>query len=240
MNIFLRRIPANTKHIEISEFIAPALNKGFFRKPGQIIDVQILALQDIRVGTIEYHGLVTLDSESTAQNAIRILRNRRLNGRLVVVRPYYHRSWYNDPRQERNPAGIDFVEKRRNDRRRGQYLQIIKNVSDRFNSEDDFFNSLNHQRYLINFMVPEEIEESVTQFIRTFGTEPQDEDSMPSLPKLKPIRMLAEPDGEEKTYSFQIQAARKESNALLEKMKTEFSGAGIQYWVVPVVENGEL
>jgi len=139
MNIFLRRIPANTRHTEISEFVAPALKSGLFRKSGRIVDVEILALQDTRIGTIEYHGVVTLDSELSVQRVVKGLKNRRFNGRMVVVRPYYHRSWYNDPRQNQTPVSADIIEKRKGDRRRGKYLQVIKNASDRFNSEDDFF-----------------------------------------------------------------------------------------------------
>lgn len=240
MNIFLRRIPANTKHAEISEFVSPALNRGFFRKSGRIINVEILALQDTRIGTIEYHGLVTLDSESAVQSAVKGLKNRRLNGRLVVVRPYYHRSWYNDPRQQQNTVNENILEKRRGDRRRGQYLQIIKNVSDRFNSEDDFFRTLNHQQFLTTFMVPGSFEEAVTKFIAKLGEEQSDEESAPAYPKHKTIRLLSEQEGGQKTYSFQIHAEKKDSLALLEKLKTEFAGSRIQYWIVPVVEKGEL
>jgi hypothetical protein len=240
MNIFLRRIPANTKHAEISEFVSPALNRGFFRKAGRIINVEILALQDTRIGTIEYHGLVTLDSDAAAQSAVRGLKNRRLNGRLVVVRPYYHRSWYNDPRQQQDSVNENMLEKRRSDRRRGQYLQIIKNVSDRFNSEDDFFRTVSHQQFLMTLVVPGDIEEVVEKFIAELEEEQTDDELMPSSPKHKAIRLLTEQEGDQKIYSFQIHAEKKDSLTLLEKLKTEFSGSGIHYWIVPVVEKGEI
>lgn len=240
MNIFLRRIPANTKHAEISEFVSPALNRGFFRKAGRIINVEILALQDTRIGTIEYHGLVTLDSDSAVQSAVKGLKNRRLNGRLVIVRPYYHRSWYNDPRQQQNTVNENILEKRRGDRRRGQYLQIIKNVSDRFNSEDDFFRTISHQQFLVTLVVPENLEEAVTKFIAELEEEHTDDESIPSPPRHEIIRLLTEQEGGQKSYSFQIHAEKKESLTLLEKLKTEFSGSGMQYWIVPVVEKGEI
>ncbi len=240
MNIFLRRIPANTKHVEISEFVYPALKRGFFRESGRIIDVEILALQDTRVGTIEYHGLVTLDSDDSAQNAVRRLKNRRLNGRLVLVRPYYHRSWSNDPRQQHSTEAGTFFEKRKGDRRRGKYLQMIKNVSDRFNSQDDFFKTVIHQQYLINFMVPGEIEEAVEKLIADFEERQASDEVMLSIPKHKPFRLLTEQNNDHKIYSFQVHAEKKESAALLEKLKTEFPGSGIQYWIVPVIEEGEI
>jgi hypothetical protein len=240
MNIFLRRIPANTKHVEISEFVATALKSGFFRKSGRIINVEILALQDTRIGTIEYHGLVTLDSETAAQNAVKVLKNRRLNGRMVVVRPYYHRSWYNDPRQQQNPVNESFLEKRKGDRRRGRHLQVIKNISDRFNSEDDFFRTLNHQQFLIHFMVPVEIEATVTAALTGFEAEQINDEIIPAAPKYKLVKLLTDQDDEQKTCCFQIYAEKKVSSALLERLKEEFPNSGIEYWITPVVEKGEI
>lgn len=240
MNLFLRRIPASTKHAEISEFVYPALKRGFFRESGRIINVEILALQDTRIGTIEYHGLVTLDSDESVQNAVRRLKNRRLNGRLVLVRPYYHRSWSNDPRQSLNSDAETFFEKRKGDRRRGKYLQIIKNVSDRFNSEDDFFKTIIHQQYLMNFMVPAEIEEAVEKLIADFEEEQAGDEAIDAIPKHKPFRFLSEQNDEHKIYSFQVHAEKKDSTALLEKLKSEFPGSGIQYWIVPVIEEGQI
>lgn len=237
----MRRIPANTKHAEISEFVSPVLKNGYFRKSGHILNVEILALQDSRIGTIEYHGLVTLDSEAAAQKAVRGLQNRRLNGRMVVVRPYYHRSWYNDPRQKQDQVNEQYIEKRKGDRRRGKFLQVIKNVSDRFNSEDDFFRTLNQQEFLINFVVPAEIEASVLAVIAGYTVEQtSDEELAVPLPKFKPIKLLMEPEAEQETCSFQIYAEKKEGAMLLENLKNEFSESGIQYWILPVVEKGKF
>ena len=236
MNIFLRRIPANTRHTEISEFVAPALKSGWFRKSGRIVDVEILALQDTRVGTIEYHGLVTLDSELTVQRVVKGLKNRRFNGRMVVVRPYYHRSWYNDPRQNQLAVPADFIEKRKGDRRRGRYLQVIKNASDRFNSEDDFFKTVNHQQFSISFIVPPELESAVMECLSSFESEQINGDVEHRLTKF-----LTETEHvEQQTARFQIYAEKMAIAVLLEKLKAEFAGSGIHYWIIPVVEKGEI
>lgn len=243
MNIFLRRIPANTKHAEISEFVAPALKSGFFRKSGRILNVEILALQDTRVGTIEYHGLVTLDSEVAVQNAVRGLKNRRLNGRMVVVRPYYHRSWYNDPRQKQGSASEKYIEKRKGDRRRGRYLQVIKNVSDRFNSEDDFFKTLNQQEFLIHLNLPADMEDSVLASIAELAIEEASAESdglIESHIKYKPIKILSEQFDEQINCSFHIYAEKKDSVTLMEGLKAQFPDSGIKYWILPVIEKGEL
>lgn len=241
MNIFLRRIPANTKHVEISEFVSPALKSGLFRTSARIVNVEILALQDSRIGTIEYHGLVTLDSESAVQRAVKILKNRRLNGRMVVVRPYFHRSWNNDPRQQQTaPVSEEIFEKRKADRRRGNYLQVIKNVSDRFNSEDDFFKTINHQQFLINFVVPAQLEENVLEFITNFDVQETGDETLPILPKFKPIKYLTGQDAGQDTSSFLIYAEKMNISTLLESLKIEFAESGILYWILPVIEKGEL
>lgn len=238
MNIFLRRIPANTRHIEISEFVAPALKSGFFRKSGRIVDVEILALQDTRIGTIEYHGLVTLDSELTVQRVIKGLKNRRFNGRMVVVRPYYHRSWYNDPRQNQVAIPAEFIEKRKGDRRRGKHLQVIKNVSDRFNSEDDFFKTVNHQQFSISFIVPLDMEAAMLECLSNLELEQFSAD-MVGEHKMGKFLIEAD-DNEQHSARFQIYAEKMLISALLDKLKSEFSGSGIQYWIMPVVEKGQI
>ncbi|ANE57408.1 hypothetical protein A1507_15075 [Methylomonas koyamae] len=235
MNIFLRRIPANTRHIEISEFVAPALNNGFFRKSGRIVDVEILALQDTRVGTIEYHGLVTLDSDITVQRVVKALKNRRFNGRMVVVRPYYHRSWYNDPRQNQTEVPADIADRRKGDRRRGRYLQVIKNASDRFNSEDDFFKSVNHQQFSISFIVPPDLEAAMMECLAGFELD-QDSYGEHRMTKF----LTAADANEQQTARFQIYAEKMAISALLERLKQEFSGSGIHYWIMPVIEKGEI
>ncbi len=242
MNIFLRRIPANTKHIEISEFVTPALNNGLFKKPSKILNIEILALRDIRVDSIEYHGMVTLDSESSVKHVVNGLRNRRLNGRYVVVRPYFHRNVSNDPRQsssnQSKPEAV--IERRKADRRRGKYLEIIKNVSDHFNSDEDFSKTVAHQQVQVTFVVPAHIEMAVAECFVNFELEntclPNELDDAIDY---RITRFLTELEGpEKKSRRFQIFTTRIVLLALLRKLKGEFSHGDIYYWVVPVVEFG--
>ena len=244
MNIFLRRIPANTKHIEISEFINPALNHGFFRKPSRILNIEILALRDVRFDSIEYHGLVTLDSDWAVKRVIDGLRNRRLNGRYVLVRPYYHRSWNNDPRQraEKTEHVPGFIEKRRGDRRRGKFLEIIKNVSDQFKTEDEFHETVSHQQIQVTFIVPAEIENRVAECLVKFELEKSaTSKDLGNIDDYRITRFLTELEGpEKKSRRFQIYTTRSVLSALLENLKTEFSGNEIYYWVTPVIEFGVI
>jgi hypothetical protein len=137
MIIFLRKIPANTKFGEISDFISPALKGSLFRKSGKIVKVEILALHDTRLNIHEFHGLVTVEPDSAGLHAIKILKGSRFKDKLIVIRQYFHRSWHNDPRQSHNRSNID-IEKRKTDRRRGKHLETMKDISDRFSSSGDF------------------------------------------------------------------------------------------------------
>ena len=138
MIIFLRKIPANTKLGEITDFITPALKGGLFRKPGKIIKMDILTLHDIRLNTMEFHGLVTVEPDSAGFRAIKILKGRRFKDKLIIVRQYFQRNWQNDPRQNYQTTDTAFIEKRKTDRRRGKDVDVIKDISERFSSSGDF------------------------------------------------------------------------------------------------------
>lgn len=137
MILFLRKIPANTKLAEISAFVAPALKGGLFRKSGRIVKIEILALHDIRLNAHEFHGLVTVEPDSAGLRAIKLLKGRRFKDKLIIVRQYVHRSWHNDPRQSHKRFNIG-EEQRKADRRRGKYLEVISDLSEKFSSTGDF------------------------------------------------------------------------------------------------------
>lgn len=244
MNIFLRRIPANTKHEEIAEFVSPALKRGFFRKPGRILNVEILTLRDNQLGSIEYHGLVTLDSEWSVSLAVKGLKNRRLNGRYVLARPYYHRSWRNDPRHlQTTPEKAHYIEKRHGERRRGRNLEAIKNVSDHFNSEDDLIHSMADQQFQATFIVTAEVEMAVAECIVSFEQELSRSQDMVFNDQQdhRITRFLTEQEGPDgKTRRFQIYATKPIISDLLEKLNHQFSSKDIHYWVMPVIEYGVI
>ncbi len=244
MNIFLRRIPANTQHAEISEFVGPALHNGLFKKPSRIMNIEILALRDTRVDSIEYHGVVTLDSDWAVKRAINGLRNRRLNGRYVVIRPYHQRNWLNDPRRHMASSAIpaDFIERRKGDRRRGKYLEVVKNVSDHFNSEDGFAKVNDHKPVQVTFIVPAAIEMAVAECFVGFEWENTREAMHPGeLQDYRITRFLTEFEGpENKSRRFQIYTSRQVLAELLEKLKAEFAHNDIYYWITPVIEFGVI
>lgn len=136
MIIFIRKIPANTKISEIIDFVEPAIKGGLFRKSGIIRGAKILALRDVRLRTLEFHGLVTVEPDAVALRAIKKLKGQRFKGKFVVVRQYFQRDWHNDPRQGSREQKV--TERRITDRRRGKDLEIIHDISEKFSSAGDF------------------------------------------------------------------------------------------------------
>ncbi|MDD2761957.1 MAG: hypothetical protein PHH11_16900 [Methylomonas sp.] len=139
MIIFIRKIPANTKLSEIINFVEPAVKGGLFRRSGSISDAKILALRDVRLRTMEFHGLVTIEPESVAFRVIRKLKGKRFKGKFVIIRQYFQRDWHNDPRQHsEGKIALHIIERRKADRRRGKDLEIMQDISDQFSSAGDF------------------------------------------------------------------------------------------------------
>ena len=46
--------------------------------------------------------------------------------------------------------------------------------------------------------------------------------------------------GRQKRIRFQMYVPAEELSALLTQLREDFSGSGIQYWVLPVIENGVI
>lgn len=139
MIIFLRRIPAATKLSDLSAFVRPAIEGGFFRKPGRIVGISILELQDKRFKAMEYHGLITVEPDEVAARAIKRLKGQRFKGKLVVVRQYVQRDWHNDPRRNREITVTQQLSDRRKIcRRRGKDLELVRDISENFSSSGDF------------------------------------------------------------------------------------------------------
>lgn len=118
MIIILRRIPKNTEKYEVIEFLTPVLKGGFFKRAGRIEYIKILALNDTKRNTIEYHALVTIDSDSAAKRIIRKLNRKEFKNKSITVRQYFYRSWKNESRAEGQNLDDGVENKRKGNRRR--------------------------------------------------------------------------------------------------------------------------
>jgi len=136
MLIFIRNIPELTLTKDLVEFVTPALKGVLPLSSGKVVKAEILVLLDKHTKLMEYHGLVSVDSEKAGRKAIKKLNGARLNGKMVIVREYVTRSWHNDRRL--NHANVaDGMGKgmRRCDRRRGKDIEVIQDISDMFTAD---------------------------------------------------------------------------------------------------------
>ncbi len=142
MIIFVRNIPANSHPSELQQYVASAVKRNFFFRSGKILKCEILVLQDKRTKVLEFHGMVHVDSDRAGERAIQQLKGRRFKNKLVIVREYKCRSWHNDRRLRHEGVALTVSEKRLTDRRRGQGVEIIKDISKMFSSPEDFARKL--------------------------------------------------------------------------------------------------
>ncbi len=136
MIIFLRRIPANTKKQDIIDFINPLLKGNIFQKKGHIENIKILVLRGDETHAVEYHGLVTIDSDAVAKRIIK-LNKKIIRGKHITVREYHHRLWQNDPRDNINKKNKKIVNTRQGNRRRSR-LYKRADISIEFNGIESF------------------------------------------------------------------------------------------------------
>jgi hypothetical protein len=54
----------------------------------------------------------------------------------------------------------------------------------------------------------------------------------------KGLSLAEQVTGRQKRVRFQLYVPVEKLPVLLEQLRQEFSGSGIQYWVLPVIENG--
>ena len=135
MIIILRRISENTEKHEIIDFLTPVLKGGLLKRSGHIESIKILILKDTLKNTIEYHGLVTIDSDAAANRAIKKLNRKSFKNRNITIREYFHRSWHNDPRVNMHEWNEELDDKRKNNRRRAR-LEVVSEESMRLNLKE--------------------------------------------------------------------------------------------------------
>ena len=129
MAIFIKNIPKDTHLSDIYHFVAPCLQRYFPFKSGYITKTEIIAFLDKYANKAEYHGLVFVAPEDANQTVINKLNGKRFQSKLVIVKEYINRDWHNDRRISYDEISDGNFEKRVADRRRGQRLEVIKDIS---------------------------------------------------------------------------------------------------------------
>jgi hypothetical protein len=101
---------------------------------------------------------------------------------------------------------------------------------------------MNNKEYLVTLNVPPGLEELVVDCLLLL----ESEQGFSSLPvyahhhENKGLSLAEQVSGRQKKIRFQMYVAEESLTTLLAQLKNEFSGAGIQYWVLPVIENGMI
>lgn len=99
-----------------------------------------------------------------------------------------------------------------------------------------------HQEYLVTLNVPPSLEEALVDNLLMLEAE----HGFSSLPvnahhhENKGLSLSEQVSGRQKRIRFQMYVDAQGLPALLTQLKEEFAGAGIQYWVLPVIEKGVI
>jgi len=129
MIIFIRGIPASTDRKDLCNFISDGLQRrwplSLFRKV-TVDQCSILRIENMENQQEEYHGLVHMDDERTAQVMIKRLNGRQLGDSEVEVRRYRQRSKQRERRRFGGAEQLAIVDRRCRERRRQNLF--IENV----------------------------------------------------------------------------------------------------------------
>ncbi len=101
---------------------------------------------------------------------------------------------------------------------------------------------MNSNEYLVTLNVPLSLEEAIVDCLLTL----ESEHGFCSFPvnshdhKNEGLSLAEQVSGRQEKIRFQMYVPEQRLAALLDQLRAEFSGSGIRYWVLPVVENGVI
>ena len=99
---------------------------------------------------------------------------------------------------------------------------------------------MSSKEYLVTLNVPTSLEEVIVDCLLTF----ESEHGFSSFPvyshdhRNEGLSLAEQVSGRQKRLRFQMYVEEDVLTALLARLREEFSGAGIRYWVMPVIDNG--
>jgi hypothetical protein len=99
---------------------------------------------------------------------------------------------------------------------------------------------LNIKEYLVTLNVSPSLEEAVVDCLLTL----ESEHGFSSFPvsshdhRNEGLSLAEQVTGRQRKIRFQMYVPEQRLASLLAQLRSEFSGSGIRYWVMPVVENG--
>ncbi len=99
-----------------------------------------------------------------------------------------------------------------------------------------------HETFLVTINVSPSLEEAMVDCLLTFETA-QGFSSFPVSAhdhRNEGLSLAEQVTGRQRKIRFQMYINKEHVSALLTKIKADFSGSGLHYWVVPVLEHGEI
>jgi hypothetical protein len=99
---------------------------------------------------------------------------------------------------------------------------------------------MNGKEYLVTLNVPPGLEEAVVDNLLGLESEHGFSSYIVNSHdhKNEGLSLLEQVTGRQKQVRFQMYVPEQGLPVLLAQLRQEFSGAGIHYWVMPVIENG--
>lgn len=101
---------------------------------------------------------------------------------------------------------------------------------------------MTHDTYLITINVSPALEEAMVDCLLTFETA-QGFSSFPVNAhdhRNQGLSIAEQVTGRQRKMRFQMYIDKDHVSALLSKIKADFRGTGLHYWMVPVLEHGEI
>ena len=101
---------------------------------------------------------------------------------------------------------------------------------------------MNCTEYLVTINIPPSLEEMMVDSLLMLEAE----HGFSSFPVYahhhdnKGLSLAEQVTGRQRRTRFQMYVPVQELPALLAQLRNEFAGSGIQYWVLPVIENGVI
>ena len=132
MLLFFRNIPATTRPNELYFYVGMAVSEDLIAQAEQVIMVDVMVIRDRRTNQLEHHGLVSVSSDAAGIRAIKNLNGLLFNDCEVLVRCYKQRDIKNDRRRNGLRVPQEIIDKRIQDRRRGDRVEIYVDFSNVF------------------------------------------------------------------------------------------------------------
>ncbi|MBL1262105.1 DUF3240 family protein [Methylomicrobium sp. RS1] len=99
---------------------------------------------------------------------------------------------------------------------------------------------MSNKEFLVTLNVPIGLEEAIVDCLLTF----ESEHGFSSFPvyahdhRNEGLSLAEQVFGRQKRIRFQMHVEEAVLSSLLAQLREEFAGAGIRYWVMPVIDNG--